>query len=594
MQRTQVKIVVFSLLLLAAGVGEASAQGAAISGVVRDAHGVVQLGALVQVIADDSAMMSTAFTDLHGRYWVPHLTPGRYEVRASAALFVPAMQTNLQLRSGAQAVVNLTLNTLFEPTTWLPAERRQADEPSDDWKWTLRSAANRPILRLVEDGSVMVVSSSSRETPKNPDRVRGGVLAGGGGFGNGGVHDILVVDRVMDDGGGMTVHADLGTQSGSGVSGRPSTEVSAGYGTQLGFAGAARTVMSFQSHPEIQGLRRGGGLNGPGGASGLEAAQVASAQQMRIGDFADVEAGGLMYVVRTSGYAAASLPFVRITAHAGEQWTFGYRLATAQDLQSFAGLDAVQQELPAAALYQGKLQTAGGVHQEFTAGRKTGKGLVQVSYYQDSLSRVQVSGGGAPIGTAAAQPGQVEQISGGETGQTGSGIVADTTTGSFRFLNAGYKTQGVNVTLSEPLTSQVWLAFEYGTGAGLALKDGTPATLAGVTSGLAPAAAQTATLALRGRVLRSGTKLRTAYRWQPARIITAVDPYAAFSDQAYLSCYLRQALRVGKLLPPGLDATVEVSNLLAQGYRPFLSADGSTLFLAQTPRTVQAGLAFTF
>ena len=111
---------------------------------------------------------------------------------------------------------------------------------------------------------------------------------------------------------------------------------------------------------------------------------------------------------------------------------------------------------------------------------------------------------------------------------------------------------------------------------------------------LAPEAAQTATIALRGRVVHTGTRVRASYRWQPTRLVTAVNPYASFSDQAYFSCYLRQALRLGNLLPAGLDATVDVTNLLAQGYRPFLSADGHTLFLAQSPRTVQAGLAFTF
>jgi hypothetical protein len=559
----------------------AAGQGAAVQGVVRDAHGVVQLGALVQVIADDSAMVSTAFTDLHGRYLVSNLIPGRYEVRASGALFLPAMRANLQLRSGAQAIVNLTLNTVFEPTTWLPAERRQADEPSDDWKWTLRSAANRPILRLVEDGDVIMVSSSSRDTPKTPDRMRAEVTGGDGGFGEGGVHNILVLDRALDDGGGMTLHADIGTQPGEGYSGKPSMEVSTGYGTQLGFAGAARSVVSYQSHPEI--LASIGSAGAPG-LSGLETVQMASAQQMRIGDFADVEAGGLMYVVRTSGYAAATRPFLRITTHPTDQWTLGYRMATSQDLQSFAGLDAVREELPVAAMYRGRMQTAGGLHQEFAVGRKLGKGLIQASYYRDSLDHVQVSGGGA-VDTADLSQ---EALAG------GNGIVADPTTGSFRFLSAGYKAQGVSVTLSEPLTSDIWMAFEYGTGAGLSESAGTQMTLYGMTTGLAPEAAQTATIALRGKVIRSGTRIRTAYRWQPARIVTAVDPYAAFSDQEYLSCYLRQALRLGKLLPPGLDATVEVSNLLAQGYRPFLSADGKTLFLAQTPRTVQAGLAFTF
>jgi hypothetical protein len=51
---------------------------------------------------------------------------------------------------------------------------------------------------------------------------------------------------------------------------------------------------------------------------------------------------------------------------------------------------------------------------------------------------------------------------------------------------------------------------------------------------------------------------------------------------------------MGHLLPAGLDATIDVTNLLAQGYRPFLSADGQAMFLAQSPRAVQAGLAFTF
>ena len=167
MQRPRVKIAFVSLMLLTVAVRVAAGQGgAAVSGVVRDAQGVAQLGALVQVVANNSAVLGTAFTDLHGRYLIPHLVPGKYEVRASAALFVPAMRDNLQLRAGAQAVVNLTLNTLFESATWIPAERRKADEPSDDWKWTMRSAANRPILRLAEDGDVILVSSSAAEPPR--------------------------------------------------------------------------------------------------------------------------------------------------------------------------------------------------------------------------------------------------------------------------------------------------------------------------------------------------------------------------------------------------------------------------------------------
>jgi Carboxypeptidase regulatory-like domain len=575
-QRTQVKIAFVSLLFMTAAIRVAVAQGAAVSGVVRDAQGVTQLGALVQVLAEDSSVLGTAFTDLHGRYLIPHLLPGKYEVKASAALFVPAMRGNLQLRAGAQAVVNLTLNTLFESATWIPAERRKADEPSDDWKWTLRSAANRPILRLNEDGDMIMVSSSVTESnSRHSDRARAEVTAGDGGFGSSGVHNVFALDRTLDDGSGLTFRADIGKQPGMTLIG-PSTEVATGFESKIGPMGAGRAVVSYQTHPE---------LLGNGGVPGLDTMQVSTTQRMTIGDAVDLEAGGTLFLVRSAaGYASGSRPFLKITAHPVKSWTVGYRTATSQNLQSFAGLDTVQQESPIAVMYQGHTQTDQGHHQEFAVGRKVGQGQIQIAYYRDSLDRVAVSGGGS-LGAA-----DIKQTSLPDT----NGIVADSTTGNFRLLGAGYRAQGLNVTLTEPLTPNLWVAVAYSSGAGLAVKDGAVLSLPTIASSLAPQAAQSATIALRGKVLHTGTRVRASYRWQPARLVTAVDPYASFGDQAYFSCYLRQALRLGNLLPAGLDATFDVTNLLAQGYRPFLSADGQTLFLAQSPRTLQAGLAFTF
>jgi len=85
--------------------------------------------------------------------------------------------------------------------------------------------------------------------------------------------------------------------------------------------------------------------------------------------------------------------------------------------------------------------------------------------------------------------------------------------------------------------------------------------------------------------------VRASYRWQPSKLVTAVDPYSSFSDQAFLSFQLRQPIQWGMRLPKGLDATIDVTNLLAEGYRPFVSADGQTLYFAQAPRTVP-GWAF--
>jgi hypothetical protein len=85
--RPQVNIVFLTLMLTTAAISRAAEPPpAAVSGVVRDAQGVAQMGALVQVVASDSALVGTAFTDLQGRYLIVHLLPGKYQVRASAAL----------------------------------------------------------------------------------------------------------------------------------------------------------------------------------------------------------------------------------------------------------------------------------------------------------------------------------------------------------------------------------------------------------------------------------------------------------------------------------------------------------------------------
>jgi hypothetical protein len=535
------------------------------------------MGALVQVLAHDSVMVGTAFTDLHGRYLIANLSPGKYEVRATAALFVPALRSNLQLRPGARAVVNLTLNALYDTAAWLPAERRKADEPADDWTWTLRSSTNRPVLRMVDDdGSLVLVSSSESEAARPVDHARAAVMTGDGGFGTGGIHNLFVLDRNLPDGSSAIFRANIGSMSGS-FPHAPSTEVQAGYQRRLGFAGAGRTVMSYHSHPEMMGS---------GGATTYEALQLASAQKTALGDMVELEVGGNVYFVRTANNALATRPFLKITAHPTGSWLVGYRMATSRDLQTFSGLDAVELELPVAVVTHGKMQLESGLHQEWSVGRKTGRGSVQVSYYHDNLNHTALSGTGqlssndlAAVGSPAA---------------TASGILADTTTDTFRVMSSGYRSQGFNILVTEPLTSALWVAFEYSTGAALTAPDDTTLSLATLPAGLKPHASQAAAIAIKGRVLHTGTKVRASYRWQPDGTVTAVDPFAAFSDQAYLSFVVRQPVHCGSLLPAGLEATVDVSNLLAEGYRPMLSSDGKTLYLAQAPRTIQAGLAFNF
>ena len=153
-RRFRLELGVVTLLLATVAVCRGADGGAMISGVVRDARGVPQMGAVVEILSTGAVVRATAYTDLKGRYAVARVVPGRYGVRASAALLLPAVRSNLLVQAGHRSVVDLTLSALFDETSWLPAHARSREELSDDWSWTLRSSAGRPILKLAGDGGL--------------------------------------------------------------------------------------------------------------------------------------------------------------------------------------------------------------------------------------------------------------------------------------------------------------------------------------------------------------------------------------------------------------------------------------------------------
>jgi hypothetical protein len=585
------------LLSLASGVCVA-APSASVSGVVRDGQGVVQIGAMVQVLAADSSSIATAFTDIYGRYRILNLLPGKYQIRASAPLFLPTTRGNLHLLTGARATVNLTLTTLVNPTLYLPAERRKPTEPDDDWTWTQRAAANRSILRMMGDGDAVLVSEAPEASPINRLSARATLTGGEGGFGEGRLHTVVALDRASGGGpvGGsdIVLRADIAPAAipGAGVSlgaAAPALELDAGYERSVALGRASRVVVSYESHPELV----------TSSAQGMQVMRIATAQKMGLGDAVDVEAGGTVYAIhtdqtpgtiQTSGYALGSQPFLRVTVHPGEVWAVRYRLATSRDVLGFDGLDSIHAAPLATAAIDGRLRTAAGLHQEIALSRKLrrfGDGMVEASIYSDTIAQSQIAGFGQ-LTPADLLPASAS-----------TAVVADTTTGSFQLLSARYTTRGVSLMVADQLNPLLLAELQYQAGSALAVQNFGVQSSAALSLGqlaaqLRAQTAQVLTAALQGQMVRTGTRLRAAYRYQPTRLLTPVASYQAFSDQAFLSCSVRQALRWGDRLPPGLEARVDVTNLLAQGYQPFLSADGRTLFLAQSPRTLQAGLSFSF
>ncbi|HLM83501.1 MAG TPA: carboxypeptidase-like regulatory domain-containing protein, partial [Terriglobales bacterium] len=179
-----------------------------ISGYVRDASGAPQMGAAVEVLGS-AAQALKVFTDDHGFYSFASLLPGTYSIKVIAPSFLPALREKIGVRAGAKRMVNVTLTTLFEAIQLVPL-RSPVDD--DDWKWTLRSVANRPILRVLEDGTTVVAQSG--ESAADHD-LKGSVsfLAGSPGQGFGSPSDMtagFAVERSLLSSGTLRLNGNLG------------------------------------------------------------------------------------------------------------------------------------------------------------------------------------------------------------------------------------------------------------------------------------------------------------------------------------------------------------------------------------------------
>ena len=100
------------LLVMALTLSPAWAQvtSATVRGTVADSTGGVLPGVEVTVTHLDTNTVRMGLTDDTGRYRVPQLALGAYEVRAELAGFQTAVHQGLQLTLGQEAVVNLTLS----------------------------------------------------------------------------------------------------------------------------------------------------------------------------------------------------------------------------------------------------------------------------------------------------------------------------------------------------------------------------------------------------------------------------------------------------------------------------------------------------
>jgi carboxypeptidase family protein len=541
----------------------AAEKPASISGYVRSSGGVPQMGALVEILGS-AAHTLKVFTDENGFYSAVGLLPGNYNVRVSALSFLPAERERIGLRAGASVIVNLTLNTLFQAMQMAPM-RGPADE--DDWKWVLRSSANRPILRVLEDGSPTVVSS------EQDDHDLKGTLsfvAGSPSEGFGSSSDVstgFAVERSIFSSGTVAVRGNVGYGGGS-----PDAVLRASYIHK----------MDNGSQPEVAfTMRRLAAPDINLHSAVLQALSLTTSDDINLGDILELRFGSELQTIQFMGRVTAFRPFGSAGVHLSPNTVLEYRYATSQpDSRMDKGFDTAPADLSESgphvsiAGFSPSLERAH--HHELSLSRRVGKTNLQMAVYSDRVLDPALTG----VGDFVADNGEV---------------LPDLYSGTFTYRGRELDTRGLRIVLQRKLNADVTATLDYGYGGVLdlaqddvKLQDARNSTLIRDRHTLAAKVS--------GTLPHAGTRWVASYRWVSGQALTPVDMFNASAGQSdpYLNIFFRQPIPGTSFLPGHMDALIDVRNLLAQGYVPLIGEDKHTVYLVQSARAVRGGVAFTF
>jgi hypothetical protein len=536
---------------------------ASINGVVSDSAGVPQIGAAVQLLRPDMSVIATVYTTSKGRFSFASVVPGKYAVKAMGTSFLPSLRENVRVRTAT--IVNLTLNTLYEVMQWLPAEPRSGASQQDDWKWTLRSAANRPLLRWLEDGPLVVVSDKAGTHP----RLKARLVATGqtGSFGENGERITAETETTPSNSRELLARVEFAPGSDG------SLESMLGFRQELGYAGSVQSVATVAIHPEIDGA----------GGQGFEQAGFRTSEIIRMGDEFEAEAGAEQVFARlgqNSNTVVAALPYVSAAWH-GDDSTLRYRMTTMVPSMPSGYVDRPSAALPAFSMRDRNLVLERGLHQEIGWERNTDSSGLAVAFFADRMDN--------PVLEA-----MTHLAANGDT-QIASGALFDRASGILRAAGPGFSSAGVVATAEHRLSGDNRVRLSFANGNALVMPASKrPMPLNAMIASARPRRAPMYSISLSGTLEGTGTRWHASYRWQPEDTVTPVAAFASDAPEPYFNLHLRQPVNARRDGVRSLDVLLDVHNLMAQGFRPYVLTDGSLLTFAQDQRSISGGLAFTF
>ena len=541
----------------------AAEQPGAISGYVRSNSGTPQMGAVVQILGAANRTL-TVFTDGAGFYTATGLLPGFYSLKVTAPSFLPAWRERVGLRPGASLNVNVTLSTLLGVMQLGPIRPVQDD---DDWKWTLRSVANRPILRVLDDP----ISNGIADPAEKQSHSLSGTLsflAGSavGGYGTG-----------SDMNTGFTLERSIYSEGQLAFSGE------VGYSGNTVPAGVLRTTFSNRlddgSAPTLGvTVRRFSPTDPSLHNAALQGLSLSAGDDFTVADVLELKFGSELQTVQFLGHASAFRPYGSAHLQVTPNTVLEYDYATSRpDPRAEKGFDSSPADLsesnPRISLLNFTPRIESAHHNEVSLSRRVGKNKIQVAAYSDRVDDPALLGTGLPA-------------------TAGGFLLPDVSSGTFTYGGNTLDTSGLRFVLQRKFSNDLTGTIDCAYGGVLNLSQ-PDVSLQQVQQYLTTQRRHTVAAKLSGTTAHTHTRWIASYRWVNGPALTPVDMYNASIGQSdpFLNIFIRQPI---PYLGGHVEAIIDVRNLLAQGYVPVLAQDGQTVYLVQTARSVRGGVSFTF
>ena len=561
----------------------------ALEGVVTDLAGKPQMGATVLLFNRQERLCERLVTNENGVFAFAGLVPDVYALRVSLATFLPAFKNNILVQAGMRRLMDVNLSTLFSSIQLVPPGADQPSLMTDDWKWVLRtSSATRPVLRVL---------------PGQPDPIQRRTAAA--------FSDTRGLVKISAGDGGQVSsfgnEADLGTAFAFATSLFGSNQLqfsgNLGYGSLSGLPSAGFRTSYSRSlgglTPEISVTMRQlfvPGRGNPGQDNTLPPLRtmaVSFSDKTQISDSLDFDYGFELDSVSFTQRVQYFSPYARLTyslprtkidftyTSGNARPELGSSVAEGGELQRDLKSLAV---LPRISLRNGRAQVQRGENYELGITRAFGSREVRLAAFRESVSNATL--------TLASPDGQ--PFAPGFEGDT----LPDLFSSSSVFNAGDYHTIGYTASVSQNLGDNAKLTVTYGSVGVLVpssnrLGSGTPDDLRSL---IHASRRDAVTMRASAAAPVTGTQFMASYQFSDYQSATPGHLYSTQSNRLEpgLNIYVRQPIPSVFGLPWRMEATADLSNLLAQGYLPLTGFDGRRLLLVQTPRRFRGGVSFTF